>query len=708
MIPNNSSVAVVENTLVGERVEMEVSPEDMAPIMAVLSEIYTSPVNAIVREYTTNAIDSHIEAGQTRPVEVTTPNAFNPNLIIQDFGIGMDADDIRNVYSKYGASTKRSSDAVTGMLGIGSKSAFAYSNSFTVTGIKNGVRVVVAVSRDEDGGGSMVIVDESKTDKHNGVTITIPVHDRWAIESAAREFCKFLPKGVVLLDGREPSVRDNWTHVASNIVSEDGEIEILNIWENKAGTYADSRVIMGNVAYEPNSHITPTSHYYNAAVIVEVSMGAVVFAPSREKLMDVRKTRKLEEFARESYADIRAKDMLDEIAACPTAAEARQKFLEHANDLSALGIDTVQYNGEDIPKASAFAIYRPGAKAARSCKPKSEYRPNDVLTAVSYKLLEKAPLVVFNAPDKALTPIFRRRLEFYCEQNGIHLPEYSYSGEDTVILFMEDDKDVLNNKWIKVLPNSAEWDDIKDLTLPRHMSVTTGGGISTKGKHFVIEANGTRELREIEDDEQIYYLHGREVREDWDLRKFTGYWKSGKTYDDDAFTRFSRVAARVIPADHILIDVYRNRTERFLKDYPQAKPLTESMLSDMLGTYWEAQVTQDVIASAARSYALAANSGFSMALKDFIPDADPDKEPIFGINEVEFATVVEHVAKYGDGKALSDKIAAERAVLSQHMSNILTRYPIAALVRQGGAGIDLNRYFEADYQMYLNTQEEEV
>jgi HSP90 family molecular chaperone len=36
---------------------------------------------------------------------------------VEDFGIGLDADDVRNIISKYGKSTKRNSNTELGMMG---------------------------------------------------------------------------------------------------------------------------------------------------------------------------------------------------------------------------------------------------------------------------------------------------------------------------------------------------------------------------------------------------------------------------------------------------------------------------------------------------------------------------------------------------------------------------------------------------------------
>ena len=92
---------------------------------------YANPYIASLREYLTNAIDSHIVSGQTKPVEVTLPTAMSPEMSIRDFGEGMSGDDIVNIYANVRVTTKDKSDLEHGGLGIGSKSGLAYCTQFT-------------------------------------------------------------------------------------------------------------------------------------------------------------------------------------------------------------------------------------------------------------------------------------------------------------------------------------------------------------------------------------------------------------------------------------------------------------------------------------------------------------------------------------------------------------------------------------------------
>jgi len=131
----------------------------MDVLMSLLSNMYSDGYLAVVREYGCNARDSHVEAGVDRPIEVSLPTILEPQFKVQDFGVGLSHDEILNVYARYGASTKRDSNAMIGAFGIGAKSAFTVGNAFTVTGVKNGEKTIAMFSL-EQGGKPEVLADD--------------------------------------------------------------------------------------------------------------------------------------------------------------------------------------------------------------------------------------------------------------------------------------------------------------------------------------------------------------------------------------------------------------------------------------------------------------------------------------------------------------------------------------------------------------------
>lgn len=319
----------VTSTLEGEEIGMTIDEGALAHIMTVLTDLYSNPELAVVRELSTNALDSHIEAGQTRPIEVTTPTSLAPFFRIRDYGTGLNVEDIKNIYSRYGASTRRGSNDVVGMLGLGSKSPLTYTDQFTVTGIKNGICTQVAVSRTEDGKSTMTIVDEYKTEDPSGVDITVPVKRNNHFEYHAKEFFRFWKPGTVLLNGAEPQRIDGlW-------ISDDLLLA--------PGHGSTDYIVMGNVPYPIPTRV---SHYYTLIAFVDI--GAVNFTPSRESLHMTPKTKaKVAEVIERAQKE-RDAAFDKEIENCPNRWTAVAKNRE----LSRMGYHGKgYYKGDKIPNS---------------------------------------------------------------------------------------------------------------------------------------------------------------------------------------------------------------------------------------------------------------------------------------------------------------------------------------------------------------------
>jgi hypothetical protein len=104
-------------------------------------KIYTNKILAPVREYICNAIDAHVEFGIDKDVEVKFGNLTGTWVwSVRDFGLGLDEDDIRNVFGKYGKSSKRDTEKQVGAFGVGAMSGFSYTDTFYVTSFHKGTK----------------------------------------------------------------------------------------------------------------------------------------------------------------------------------------------------------------------------------------------------------------------------------------------------------------------------------------------------------------------------------------------------------------------------------------------------------------------------------------------------------------------------------------------------------------------------------------
>ena len=151
MIPN-TQLRTVQSNGVQDVASFDISSkeENRTFIMGLLRDaIYSDKVLAVLREYSANAWDEHRQSGRgDLPIKVTLPTAVDPTLTIRDFGRGLSHKDVFTVFTQYGESSKRTDSSAVGMLGIGSKSGFAYTDSFTVTSWHSGGKRVYAAVLD--------------------------------------------------------------------------------------------------------------------------------------------------------------------------------------------------------------------------------------------------------------------------------------------------------------------------------------------------------------------------------------------------------------------------------------------------------------------------------------------------------------------------------------------------------------------------------
>lgn len=335
----NAAVATRIGDLGGEKVAMSFDQNSLAHIMSVLTDLYSDPELAIIREYSTNAWDAQVRAGVSTPIEVYTPNGLSPMFKVKDNGVGMNADDIRKVYSQYGASTKRDSDEFTGMLGLGCKAALTYTNQFMVNAVKDGIRTQVVVSRTEDGSGVMEILSETDTDDANGVEITVPVKKNNLFHRKSTEFFRFWPDGTVLLNGAESE------KIEGRKLTDD--LTLVPGLENDF-------VIMGNVAYPIDSEHELHRRDWRSryGVIARVEIGDVSFTPSREALQYTIRTEKTLTALKEKFQKNLTGAAQRDIESSETHMDAVQAFL----DWSKILYGYVQrghgftYKGEAIPE----------------------------------------------------------------------------------------------------------------------------------------------------------------------------------------------------------------------------------------------------------------------------------------------------------------------------------------------------------------------
>lgn len=562
-----------QSNVTGDAIKMSIDDSAKAHLMEVLTKIYADPELAIIREYATNALDSHVEAGETRAIEVTLPTQLAPFLTIRDYGIGLDADGIRDIYSRYGTSTKRESNEAVGMLGIGCKSALAYTDQFTLTGFKDGFRTEVLISRDEDGAGSMTIVDEGLDESYlgNGVKVQIPVKRENDVAYKAAEFFRFWEPGTVLVNGKQPR------HIGDK---QDG---IDQIWLDDRTLLTtettESLVVMGSVPYpltdgEPSLFSVQSSiRRFNARIgrydyggwnaVCFVDIGEVNFAPSREALMNSKRTKDKMVELRSKIENLRDKAIRDQIAAASDAREAQQLLrkgmsLGFKSDATWQGQKVVlrlkrerpagigQYSlpGEwDVNTALKHSFLFAGGNARAR---KSGERGTELD-------LETPSLIFVGFDGKDLTNVKRAKLDLWTQQ------KWPNGDQPTRRMTFVKELSAHEKFWLTGW-DIFNWADVAAVELPK-----------------TVQADGT--TKRLRGSYDIWINGGTESGVPADkiaehAKTKTLCWVHGNIY---VAAHHSAIRSGALdPAKIVVVGLSANRVDKFCRDFPAAKQLDDA------------------------------------------------------------------------------------------------------------------------------------
>lgn len=177
ILEKQKEAIVVTDGDISESIGMSLDLDSAQILMQMLSKnLYSDPIGSTIRECASNALDSHRRAGVNDPIIVSLVlnEQSNAEFSVEDFGIGLDADDVENIISKYGKSTKRNSNTELGMMGLGFKSPLAYSSSFYFVCRKDGIERKYMMYEGEEVN-TIDFLYEKETDQRNGVKVIVPV-----------------------------------------------------------------------------------------------------------------------------------------------------------------------------------------------------------------------------------------------------------------------------------------------------------------------------------------------------------------------------------------------------------------------------------------------------------------------------------------------------------------------------------------------------
>ncbi|MGT3655044.1 hypothetical protein [Escherichia coli] len=256
------------------------------------SDLYTNKIRAVVRELITNMIDAIALNGNPEKFIIQVPGRLDPRFVCRDFGPGMSDFDIQGddnspgLYNSYFSSSKAESNDFIGGFGLGSKSPFSYTDTFSITSYHKGeIRGYVAYM---DGDGPQIkptFVKEMGPDDKTGIEIVVPVEEKdfrnfaYEVSYIMRPF-----KDLAIINGLDREIDyfpdfDDYYGVNPE-----------RYWPDRGGLYA----IYGGIVYPIDGVIRDRNwlSIRNEVNYIKFPMGSLDIAPSREALSLDDRTRK--------------------------------------------------------------------------------------------------------------------------------------------------------------------------------------------------------------------------------------------------------------------------------------------------------------------------------------------------------------------------------------------------------------------------------
>lgn len=314
--------------------------KDMGLVMQMLTKMYSNPINTLTQEYIANARDANREVRQTRKVEVTAPSRFAPVMIIKDFGPGLSPERIDSVFMYYGASTKRHTNNQNGGFGIGAKSAWAYTDSFTIISNYESVkRTYIAAKAGFEA--SLNLISETHTKEPNGTTIEIAINP-----VDVDKFKRAILRSVFFWSDAEKPLLKGFTsdEMKGNEPQIDfdkfKEIKIYKSLPNYITDFTSNNrdlVVIDGIPYPNRLEISKLRQLIRQNFVLFLNTGDVTMLPSREEFTKDDKATKFFDTLDKAVTQKLTDHINDSLKAMPTLKDGLKQFIELKNKFQFTG-----------------------------------------------------------------------------------------------------------------------------------------------------------------------------------------------------------------------------------------------------------------------------------------------------------------------------------------------------------------------------------
>lgn len=550
MKPLKNSAYEVTNNISGREIALDFDPAARIHLMNVMTDMYQYPGMAVLREYTTNALDAHVEAGVTDPIEVKLPSRWDSTLRIRDYGAGLDLEQVETVYTRYGASTKRDTNDQTGAFGLGCKSGLAYSNQFSVVSVKDGLKHRMTIHRDPDGASSVTVTsgDGEPTDDRSGVEIVIPTKRFDTFEDQARKLFRFWAEGTVLVNGEPPERVDGMWLTDTLVLTETGSNE--------------SFVVMGGVPYP--IEFEKLAFKEKHSLVAFVPIGSVAPSYNRESLHMTPETKTTIAQVEAEFAAKVQTQVQREVDKAATAWEAI-KTAQHWHTILPGHSRASEYRWRGRTMPTEHKIPETDTKNRLVVVPSDSYarrlKEHERERSVPIESWPHAIWVTGYDKDK-FTPTQKKKLNAWAESQNLS----GYKDYRRFVLTHDRPRQVM--RWVDP-KRVVKWETVNAIKLARSYN----GRVSTgriPGSYDVFVAGDLEESMEadsIDTSSELFY--------------FVGNFRAASPYVKLVTERYP---------DCSVVLLYSNRVAKFERNFPAAREASSVILD--LYNEWYAKLSK--------------------------------------------------------------------------------------------------------------------
>ena len=315
-------------------------------LLYILSQ-YSDPIGSTIREITSNALDSHKDAGINKPVDVRIKKdsmfSKHATFEVEDYGTGMGEHKVDTVYCKLLNSDKRNTNDLLGAWGLGSKSPLGYVDDYYLVDIYNGTEYLYNITKG-NGKYQLHLISKESTDKENGVKVSVPIRegDISSFKSKIKEQLRYFPNikytNCEIDEAPQLYEGENFMYSSFN--------------ESKYGDCA--HICLGNIYYPLNYDQFKTkygsiSSKFGLPIGIKFSIGELPVTDTRE---NIEYTSEAIELIEERYekVDEEIRKIHDENIVCNSIENYIKKTFESKRNLILNDNIVIRVKGENFSK----------------------------------------------------------------------------------------------------------------------------------------------------------------------------------------------------------------------------------------------------------------------------------------------------------------------------------------------------------------------